>query len=109
MRCTSIEKNKCCKCINQKLTDNYVGLLLNLLHIDVVHPTSGEGVGLLSSAPITVSILRFRALRGIVSSLPTLETSNVTQILLGGCHGVGMVLTIAASIPIAILWANMVV
>ena len=77
MRCTSIKKNKGSKRLNQKLTNNRVWLLFNLLHVDVVHLSFVEWIGLLSSAPIAVSILRFRALRGIVSILPALETSNV--------------------------------
>ena len=85
MRCTSIEKNKCGKCINQKLTDNCVGLILNLLHADVVHLTFGEGVGLLVRTSIAISILRYRTFSGIMSSLLTLETSNVAQIPLIWC------------------------
>ena len=77
MRCTSIKKNKGGKRLNQKLTNNRVWLLFNLLHINVVHLSFVEWISLLPSAPITVSILRFRALRGIVSSLPALETCNV--------------------------------
>ena len=37
-----------------------------------------NGLGFFPSAPISISILSFRALRGIVSSLPALEASNVT-------------------------------
>ena len=33
-------------------TDNCVGLLLNLLHVDAVHLTFGEGVGLLGRTSI---------------------------------------------------------
>ena len=101
--------NKCCKCINQKLTDNCVGLLLNLLHTDVVHLTSSEGVGLLSRTSIAISILCFRTFNGVVSGLLALETTNVTQILLGGCRGVGTILIVASSIPIAFLRATVVV
>ena len=75
----------------------------------MVHLTSGEEVGLLSRTSVAISILCFRTFSGVVSGLPALETSNVTQILLGGCRGVGTVLTIASSIPIAILRATMVV
>ena len=42
------QKNKGGKCINQKLTNHYDELLVNLLHIDVIHLSSGEWVGLLS-------------------------------------------------------------
>ena len=44
----------------------------------MVHLSLVERVGLLSRASIAISILEFRALIGIVSSLPALETSNVT-------------------------------
>ena len=85
MRCISIKKNKCSKCINQKLTDNYVGLTLNLLHANVVHLTFGEEVGLLGRTSIAISILRVRTFIGIMSSLLALETGNMTQIPLGSC------------------------
>ena len=74
----------------------------------MVHLTSGEGVGLLSRTSVAISILCFRTFSGVMSGLPALETSNVTQILLGGCRGVGTVLTVASSIPIAILRATVV-
>ena len=44
-----------------------------------------------------------------MSSLPALETSNVTQVLLGGCRGVGTALTAVTSIPISILRPTVVV
>ena len=75
----------------------------------MVHLSSSEGVGLLYSTSIAISILGFRTFSAVMSGLPALETSNVTQILLGGCRRVGTVLTIASSIPIAILGATMVV
>ena len=78
MRCTSIKKNKGGKRLNQKLTYNHVWLLFNLLHVNVVHLSFVEWIGLLPIAPIAVSILRFRALRRIASSLPALKASNVT-------------------------------
>ena len=80
MICTSINKNKCGKCINLKLTDNYVDLILNLLHADMVHLNFGEGVGLLGRTSIAISILSFRTFCGIMSSLLALETDNVAQI-----------------------------
>ena len=75
----------------------------------MVHLTSGERVGLLSRTSIAISILYFRAFSGVVYGLPALETSNVTQILLGGCRGVGTVLAVASSIPITIFRATVVV
>ena len=93
MRCTSVKKNKGCKCIYQKLTDNCVGLLVNILHIYVIHLTSGERVGLLSKAFIAIPVLGLRAISGIVSGFPALETRNVTQIFLCGCCGAGTILS----------------
>ena len=71
------KKNECGKCINQKLTDNCVRLILNLLHADVVHLTFGEGVGVLGRTSIAISILRFRTFIGVMSGLLTLVASNV--------------------------------
>ena len=48
----------------------------------MVHLSFVKWIGLLPRAPITISVLRFRALGGIVSSLPALETGDMTQILL---------------------------
>ena len=67
-----------------------------------------ERVGLLPSASIAISVLQFRTIIGIVPSLPTLETGNVTLILLGGCGSVRAVLIAACSIPISILGAIVV-
>ena len=83
MRCTSIKKNECGKCVNQKLTDNCVGLILNLFHADVVHLTFSEGAGLLGRTSIAISILLFRTFSGIMSCLLALETCDVAQIPLG--------------------------
>ena len=70
----------------------------------MVHLSLVKWVGLLPrvSISIDVSILWFGTLGGIVSSLPTLETSNVTQVLLGGHCWVREVLIAACSIPISI-------
>ena len=76
----------------------------------MVHLTSGEGIGLLASkASITIPVLGLRAIGGIVSGLPTLEAGNVAQILLSRCSGVGVMLIVVSSIPIAIPMAIMVV
>ena len=75
----------------------------------MVHLTSGERLGLLSRASITISILCLRTFGGVVSGLPALEIGNVTQVFLGGCRGVGTALTIASSILITILRDTMVV
>src|SRR6187399_2516269 len=109
MRCTSIEKNYCGKCLNQKLNDNSIWLLFNLLYGHVVHLSFVERVGLLPGTSIVVPILSFRALCGIVSILPALETGSVAQIPLGGCGWSGAVLIIICSIPIPILRAIVIV
>ena len=109
MRCTSIKKNKSGKLLNQKLTDNCIWLLFNLLHVHVVHLSPVERVGLLPSASIAISVLQLRTIIGVVPSLPALETSNVTLILLGGCGWVRAVLIAACSIPVSILGATVVV
>ena len=75
----------------------------------MVHLSSVERVCLLPRDPIAISILRFRTFSGIMSGLPALETGNVTQIPLGWCCGVGTVLTVTSSIPIAIFRATVVV
>ena len=67
-----------------------------------------ERVGLLPRASFAISILCFRALGGIVSSLPALETSNVTRVLLGGRCWVRVVLIAACYIPVSILEATVV-
>ena len=86
-----------------------VRLLIDLLHVNMVHLSFVEWIGLLSSAPITISILRFRALRGIVSSLPALEASDVTQIFLHWCRRVEMLLVAIPSIAISMLVTMVVV
>ena len=74
----------------------------------MVHLSLVERVGLLPRASIAITILYFRTLIGIVSSLPALETSNVTLVLLGGCGWVRAVLVAACFIPISILGATVV-
>ena len=85
MRCTSIKKNECGKCLNQKLTDYCSRLIFNLLHITVVPLSPIERVRLFPRASIAISILAFRTFIGIMSGLRTLETGDVAQIPLGWC------------------------
>ena len=91
--------------LTKRLTYYCIGLRFNLLHVNVGHLSPLERVGLLPRASIAISILWFGTLIGIVSSLPALETSNVTLILLRGCGWVRAVLVAACSIPISILGA----
>ena len=60
MLCTNIKKNKGGKILNQKLTYNRVWLLFNLLHVNVVHLSFVEWIGLLPGTPIVVSISCFK-------------------------------------------------
>ena len=76
----------------------------------MVHLTSGEGIGLPASrASITVPVLCLGTLSGVVSGFPAPETGNVAQILLCRCSGVGLMLIVVSSVPIAIPMAIMVV
>ena len=110
MRCTSIEKYDCSKRLNQKLTYYCIGLILNLLHADVVHLTFGERVGLLGRTSIAISILRFRTFSRIMSNLLALKASDLAQVPLGWGRWVGAVLSVAScSIPVSILGTIVVV
>ena len=75
----------------------------------MIHLTSGERIGLLSRASISVPLLRLRAIGGVVSGFPALEAGNVAQILLCRCSRVGLMLIVVSSVPIAIPMAIMVV
>ena len=74
----------------------------------MVHLTSGERIGLLSRASISIPVLRLETLGGVVFGLPTLEVGNVAQILLCRCSGVGLMLIVVSSVPIAIRMAIIV-
>src|SRR4051812_21270879 len=49
MRCVSIKKNKCWKIIKLELTSHSIRLLIDFFHIDVVHLSLLERVGLVGS------------------------------------------------------------
>ena len=66
-----------------------------------------KGLGFFPELPLPFPF--FASEHSVAPDLPALETGNVTQILLGGCRGVGTALTIASSIPITILRATVVV
>ena len=68
-----------------------------------------ERVGLLPRASIVVSILSFRTLISIMSSLLALVASDLAQISLSWGRWVGTVLSVASSIPITILGAIVIV
>src|SRR4051812_25436495 len=77
MRCASIKKNKCWNKIEFELTSHRIRFFIYFLHIDVVHLSLLEGIGLVG----TFKFL-FGALISIVSHLVTLETLNLTDISL---------------------------
>ena len=66
-----------------------------------------KGLGFFPKLPLPFPF--FASEHSVAPDLPALETGNVTQILLGGCRGVGMVLIVASCIPIAILRASVLV
>ena len=75
----------------------------------MVHVSFVEWVRLLPRASIAISILGFRTFIGIMSILLALKTSDLAQVPFGWGRWVGVVLSVASSIPITILWATMVV
>ena len=103
MRCTSIKKNECSKCLNQKLTDYCIRLLYNLLQVNVVHLPPIKRVRLLPRASIAISILGFRTFISVMSGLLALKASDLAQVFLGWGRWVGAVLAVASSIPITSL------
>src|SRR3954470_15234947 len=77
MRCTSIKENKCWNRIEFELTSNSIRLLINFLHIDVVHLSLLKKVGLVRSFNFL-----FWAFICIMPHLLALETLNLTKVLL---------------------------
>src|SRR3954466_10524663 len=77
MRCSSIKKNKCWNRIESELTSNSIRLLINFLHIDVVHLSLLKRVGLVGSFNFL-----FWAFICIMPHLLALEAFNLTKILL---------------------------
>src|SRR3954468_11969136 len=76
MRCTRIKKNKCGYRIDKELTNHSIRLIINLLHVNMVHMPLVERIGLDDSIPIGL-----RAVCGIVSHVLAPETLDVTQVL----------------------------
>src|SRR4051794_24296617 len=77
MRCSSIKKNKCWNRIEFELTSNGIWFFIDFLHIDVVHLSLLERVGLVGSFNFL-----FWAFICIMPHLLALETFNLTNILL---------------------------
>ena len=61
----------------QKLTYYCIWLGFNLLHVNVVHLSPVERVGLLPRASIAISILGFRTFIGVMSGLLAFVASHV--------------------------------
>src|SRR3954469_19153597 len=103
MRCTRIKKNKCGYSIDKELTNHSIRLIIDLLHVDMVHMPLVERIGLADSR-IPIVFLVLRAHVGVVSHLPALETLNSTKVLLNIHHltVLVVVLSISISFPIAI-------
>src|SRR5215216_1209731 len=77
MRCASIKKNKCWNRIEFELTSHSIRFLIDLFHIDVVHLSLLERVGLVGSFNFL-----FWEFICIIPHLLALETFNLTKILL---------------------------
>src|SRR3954467_3438435 len=77
MRCASIKENKCWNRIEFELTSNNIWFLIDFFHIDVVHLSLLERVGLVGSFNFL-----FWAFICIMPHLLALETFNLTKILL---------------------------
>src|ERR1044072_9863915 len=98
MRCTRIKKNKCRYRTDKELTNHSIRLLIDLLHIDMVHMPLVERIGFDNSIP---DGLRLWAVCGIVSHVLALVTLDVTQVL--WCLAiltVASIASIASPIPI---------
>ena len=77
MRCTSIKENKCWNRIEFELTSNSIRILIDFLHIDVVHLSLLKRVRLVGSLNFL-----FRAFICIMPHILALETFNLTNVLL---------------------------
>src|SRR3954469_25252230 len=77
MRCISNKENKWWNIIEFEHTSNNIRFLIDLFHINVVHLSLLERVGLVGSFNFL-----FWAFIGIMSHLLALETFNLTKILL---------------------------
>src|SRR4051812_9491840 len=77
MRCASIKKNKCWNRIEFELTSHSIRFFIDFFHIDVVHLSLLEGIGL-----VGIFNFLFWALISIVTHLLTLEAFNLTEIFL---------------------------
>ena len=87
-------------------------MFIYLFHIDMIHMPLSERIRLLASRipiAISISILRLRALIGVVTCLLALEAGDVTQVLPHRCGRIEMLLIAISSITIALLVTMVVV
>src|SRR3954467_7921604 len=103
---------------DKELTNHCIRLIIDLLHIDMVHMPLVERIGLADSR-IPIIVLVLRAHVGVVSHLPTLVTLNLAKVLLCIHHLTVMVvvpsiaisfsIAIAMLVPIVVVVAIMIV
>jgi hypothetical protein len=83
-------------------------VIVDFLHINVIHVSSGKRVGLLgcrTAIAISVALLDIGTLRGIMSRLLALEAGDVAQILLGWCRAVLIPISSIAILMAAVVGA----
>src|SRR3954471_11988933 len=98
MRCTSIKENKCWNRIEFELTSNSIWLLIDFLHINVVHLPLLKRVGHIGSFNFI-----FWAFICIMPHLLALETFNLTKILLGSLASTSIVVALISTLMILVL------
>ena len=98
MQCTSIKRDECWKSINLELTKHSIRLLLDFLHIDVVHMALLKWVWLFC----IINFLLW-TLIGIVPHLLTLETFHLTRILPSSVIMASLSIVVTISISLSIL------
>src|SRR3954466_3253125 len=112
MRCSSIKKNKCWNRIESELTSNSIRFLIDFLHIDVVHLSLLERVGIVGSFNFL-----FWAFICIMPHLLALETFNLTEILLDRLAStatstsivVALISTLVIFVPVIVMTTVMLV
>src|SRR3954468_10014958 len=98
MRCTSIKEKKCWNRIEFELTSNNIRILINFLHIDVVHLSLLKRVRLVGSFNFL-----FWAFICIMPHLLALETFNLTKIFLDRLASTTTSTTTSTSIVVALI------
>src|SRR4051812_7270042 len=112
MRCASIKKNKCWKIIKLELTSHTIRLFIYLFHIDVVHLSLLERVGLVGSFNfllwaficIVTNFLAFEAL-----NLTDVSFCRLTPITITISSVVALVSTLVVLVLVIIMTVMMLV